>query len=151
MDKRTALRLAQDVRYKPDWTLEFDEFQFPTSYVQQFFQRDCLGDPSHARYLQFSVAYEGFESDDRNVPRRLRTRGRFSRVWALRYDNLHSAEEFYAAVFSRLMAVEEHEAREAFDVQRRAPYHPHRTDGEIAWRQFGKPALKLADSAATPV
>lgn len=34
-----------------------------------------------------------------------------------------------------LLGVEEHESREFFRVDREAPYHPHRDDGERRWRR----------------
>lgn len=113
MDKRDACTLVNEhVTYKPGWDL----YAVPAA-----------GDGIWVAYVLRASNSSPVEVDPRPE---VRTEGEFY----VALTDL-SPRDVQARVLRGIIDVAEtHEAREFFRVNGFAPFHPHRRDGDIAWR-----------------
>lgn len=136
MDFYTARRLAAHITFRPDWTIKFID---PRNMgLMALFHPDADRHPGGAQFIVISVSYMALDTDDLHLPvERMRQRDSGSNRM-IRIDDIDTAAQFYPRVLAVLLSISEHEDREFFRVDGVAPYHPHRPDGERAWRREGE-------------
>jgi hypothetical protein len=115
MDNKTAVETVHAVRFMPTWELS---------------AIDLGGDTIMVR-----VTWETFNSDHDNAVRNYRETVVLERMLMVAPQEFATPDELHAALLMWLVEIQIHETREFFRVGEsfRAPFHPHRPEGERLW------------------
>lgn len=124
MDVEEAIRLVDQLIYKPGWKLQAHDHR-------NRFQDTIL---VHVDYVALNTnrdrAREGY-------PEQINTYAKFPVI----VGECPTEDTLYEWIIRGLIAIEEHETREFFRVATqdfRAPFHPHRIEGMRAWHGTGR-------------
>lgn len=113
-----AVRIIDSVVYKPGWRITVEN---PNSFTST---------------LQVRVDYPAQNSNREEAVNGYPTSIDISASFPV-YIGYSTPEQLITAVFSALIKIETHEAREFFRVRPTydAPFHPHRVEGMLAWNR----------------
>jgi hypothetical protein len=123
MTRDQAIRIIKQLHYKPGWTFEIRPYPFVDELI-------------------ITMNFETFDTNVRYAPDYRQTI-RPGPTFTLRPSDFNTRRELEDHLMNTIIELEVHEAREAF--KRRepsaeygyvAPYHPHRADGDMAWRRL---------------
>jgi hypothetical protein len=117
MNVTSAIELVNNVVYKPDWKIT------ATDHTNRFEGAVTVRIDYPARATERAEAAEGY-------PREIMTYAIFPMI-VIDCDDV----SLYRKLLSKIMEIEEHEAREFLRVLPTfwAPFHPHRVDGMRRW------------------
>lgn len=115
MDNTSALKVVRELHFMPSW---------------QFEALDTYGDTIFVR-----ATWETFNSNQGLAVRGYPQAVTLVRELMVHPEDYATADDLYAALITWLIEIQIHETREFFRAGNdfRAPFHPHRPEGERAW------------------
>lgn len=113
----TAIRLVEEISFRPGWTFTATEYK-------RFESAICL-----------TVSYPAPETGRDNWAKGYPEEIRVTPSFPIQIHDCADACAFYRKVMAIIGQIDEHEAREIFRIQPTgwAPFHPHQTDGMDRW------------------
>lgn len=123
MDVEEALRLVEEIVYKPGW-------EFSAKDHRKRFESTIL-----VRVVYVALNTNRERARD-GYPEEITTYAEFPIV----VGECPTEDTFWRQILAGVLGIEEHESREFFRVRAqdyRAPFHPHRIEGMRAWRGAG--------------
>lgn len=118
MDKTSAINAIRSLHFMPTWNFDaYDMFNGTLMAV---------------------ATWETVNSDREQAAKGYPETVNLERMAMVQPENFDTAEELHAAMFTWLLEIQIHESREFFRVGEgfRAPFHPHRPEGDRNWSQM---------------
>ncbi len=124
MEIKSAIRLINDLGYKPGWTIEAESYEqrFEGTVMVKFTF------PAYESERHFADATDGAYN-----PEPIESYAKFP----IMVGDITDQTELYGRVLDAIRRLEMHEAREFLRVRPTwwAPFHPHRVDGMKRWAE----------------